>query len=160
MLNIIVAICHHNAIGYQGRLLCPLQVDLQRFKQLTWGQKVIMGRKTYEALPSPKLPNREKYVLTSQNRTFPDATVLHSIDDILALDRPDENIWIIGGGELYRQTLPFAHKLYVTQIDYNAPDADTFFPTILPTQWQEISNQAGMENHIRFRFLEYKKIGE
>ena len=160
MLNIIVAICHHNAIGYQGRLLCPLQADLQRFKQLTWGQKVIMGRKTYEALPSPKLPNREKWVLTAHKITFPDATALHSIDDILALDCPDDNIWIIGGGEIYEQTMAFAHKLYITQIDYTAPNADSFFPTILPTQWQEISNQAGMENHIHFRFLEYKKIGE
>ena len=96
MLNIIVAICHHNAIGYQGRLLCPLQVDLQRFKQLTWGQKVIMGRKTYEALPSPKLPNREKWVLTAHKITFPDATALHSIDDILALDRPDHKADSLG----------------------------------------------------------------
>lgn len=160
MLNIIVAICNHNAIGYQGRLLCSLHNDLQRFKQLTWEQKVIMGRKTYETLPLPKLPNREKYVLTSQNRTFPDATVLHSVEEIVALDNTTENIWIIGGGEIYKQTLPLAQKLYVTQIDYDAPHADTFFPAISPIQWQEISNQAGIEKQIHFRFLEYKKIGE
>lgn len=151
MITIIAAIDEHNALGYQGHLLYDIPTDKTRFKALTMGHKIVMGHNTYKTIPS--LPGREKYVL-SRDKTLllPDATVLHSLQDILTLGQQD-NIWIIGGGEVYNLCIPYTQTLYITKIHEYTPQADAFFPQIT-RQWKAIS----IKHYPTYDFIIYKKL--
>ena len=135
MITIIVATDRNNAIGYRNNLLAHLPGDLQRFKKITMGHCLIMGKKTWESLPVRPLPGRKNIVLTDNELDcFDCAETARSIDEALALCEPGKEIFIIGGGSVYRQFMPIADRLMVTHI-HGEYTADTFFPEIDPDEW-------------------------
>lgn len=142
-LSLIAAIDRHRAIGYQNKLLFWLPNDLKRFKALTTGHTILMGRKTFESLPKGALPHRRNVVLSSsQSLTLPGAEVFHSLHEALNACHPDELVYVIGGASLYQQALPLADALCLTEIDAEAPQADAWFPPIEPNIWYEKSRDA------------------
>ncbi|MDR1679335.1 MAG: dihydrofolate reductase [Prevotellaceae bacterium] len=138
MISIIVAVAQNLAIGKNNNLLCPIPGDLKRFKEITDGHTVIMGRKTWESLPNKPLPNRKNIVLSTQiDFVAEGALTVRTLDEAITLAKSDDEVFIIGGGQLYKQALPLADKLYLTWIKYDFTDADTFFPEIDFGQWHE-----------------------
>ncbi|MBD5257796.1 MAG: dihydrofolate reductase [Barnesiella sp.] len=139
MITIIAAIGRDNAIGRNGDLAFHLRADMQHFKELTTGHTVVMGRKTFDSLPKGALPNRRNIVIT-RNPDFTAAGTERaaSLDEAIAMAAGEE-IFIIGGGEIYRQALPLADRMELTLIDADTPDADTFFPAIDPTRWRKLT---------------------
>lgn len=137
LLTIIVAIARNNAIGKDNQLLCKLSSDLKRFKQITTGHSLIMGSATFRSLPAGALPNRRNIVLSTSMTPsdYKDIEVATSIEDALALVKNEKEVFIIGGGVVYREMLPLAGKLLITRID-NDYEADTFFPEIDHKHWQ------------------------
>lgn len=132
MLSLIVAIATDNVIGKNNKLIWHISDDLKRFKQITSGKKMIMGRKTFESLPGV-LPNREHIILTRDKNYTVDSnqvTIEYDFDSILKkyLNSEDE-VFIIGGAEIYKQFLPYCNKLYLTKINHSF-DGDTYFPEI------------------------------
>lgn len=142
MLNLIVAISENNAIGKAGDLLCHLPNDLKHFKELTTDATVVMGKKTFFSLPRRPLPNRRNIVLTRDTSfAHEQVEVAHSIEALQTLTDPKERVFIIGGGEVYRQFMPLVERLYITHIHHTWDDADTFFPAIDPAVWQCVSEE-------------------
>ena len=133
---IIAAIDRNRALGYKNQLLFHLSADLKRFKELTTGHTIIMGRHTFESLPKGALPNRRNIVLSSNNElSFPNAEVLSSLKLALNHCSNDEKVFIIGGAEVYKQAIERADQLYLTEIDAMASNADVYFPVIDPNIW-------------------------
>jgi len=161
-LSIIVATGENNEIGCRNNLLWHLPADLRRFRQLTTGHVVVMGRKTFESLPKGPLPDRTN-VIISRNPEFShaDCLVFPSLDEAMIKLSGDRNVYIIGGGQIYRQALPYATMLYLTKVHASFPEADTFFPEIDPTKWAKMSEEthpANEKNCYSFTFFEYKRI--
>lgn len=159
-LTIIVAAGDNDAIGKNNQLIWHLSDDLKRFKTLTNGHHIIMGRKTFESFPKP-LPNRTHVVITRQpNYKVPDGViVVNTLNDALDVSRNDKQAFIIGGGEIYRQAMPLASKIELTRVHANF-EADTFFPTIDKTLWIETNNvyHPKDENHdFPFSFITYTR---
>lgn len=135
-VNIIAAVARNRAIGYQNKLLYWLPNDLRRFKQLTTGHTIIMGRRTFESLPKGALPNRRNIVLSRSIADpaqhtyprFPGCDCFASLDEALAHCSPTEEIFVIGGASVYEQALPLATRLLLTEIDDVPAVADAFFP--------------------------------
>ncbi len=140
-ISFIVAIAQNNAIGCENKLLWHIPDDLKRFKRLTMGNTIVMGRSTYESLPFKPLPGRRNIVMT-RNTTmeFPGCIVAHSLDEAIELlDEVKEN-FIIGGAQIYEAFLPYATKLILT-IVHRDFTADTFFPEIDLSQWIETERE-------------------
>ena len=160
-ISIIVAIGERNEIGRNNDLLCHLPADLKRFKELTTGHTIVMGRKTFESLPKGALPNRKNIVLTRNgNLSFDNCLIYSSLSEVIDNEKDSGEIFIIGGGEIYRQALPLANKLYLTKIHAEFNDADAFFPEINYSEWEEVSREehkADEKNLYDYTFLEYKK---
>ena len=160
MLAIIAAIDSNNGIGKDNKLLVHIKEDLQRFKQLTENNIIIMGYNTWESLPNKPLPNRINYVLTNKNVELNGANIIHSIDDIFKIEKenPNKITFIIGGGSLYKQMINYVDELYITKI-METFNADTYFPEI--TKEWKIKSINGNENNINHEhphvFLVYKK---
>lgn len=158
-LSIIAAIDRNMAIGFQNKLLFWLPNDLKRFKALTTGNTIIMGRKTFESLPKGALPNRRNMVLSSNPKTeCPGAEVFTSLEEAMKHCRKDEKVYIIGGESVYRQAMPIADKLCLTEIDATAPQADAFFPIVDADIWQEKSREVhpSDEKHLcTYAFVDY-----
>lgn len=140
-LSIIVAVADDMGIGKDNKLLAHIPGDLPRFKKITTGHTVVMGKNTYLSLPKRPLENRVNIVITDNpEERFEKCVTVHSIQEALeACDEKREN-FIIGGASVYRQILPFAHKLYLTLM-HKSFEADTFFPHIDPLEWVEISRE-------------------
>ncbi len=159
MVSIIAAIDRRMGIGYQNKLLFWLPNDLKRFKALTTGNTIIMGRKTFESLPKGALPNRRNIILTSRkDAVYPGAEVFSSLEDALNKCRPDEHIYIIGGASVYRQALPIADALCLTEVDAEAPQVDAYFPAVDSEIWQEKSRESHFadEKHpYPYAFVDY-----
>lgn len=135
-ISIIVAVTRNNAIGRKGDLLFHISDDLRRFKAITMGHPIIMGRKTFESFPKGALPGRRNIVITRQHDyAATGIEVVGSLDEAIALVSGCDEAFVIGGGEIYRQALPVSDRLYLTEIDADVTDADTFFPDIDPQQW-------------------------
>ena len=161
LLSIIVAVGENNEIGYRNSLLWRLPADLKRFKALTTGHTVVMGRKTFESLPNGPLPNRINAVI-SRNLSFthPNCLVFPSFDEALIKLSGEMEVYVIGGSQIYNQALLYASKLYLTQVHASFPEADTFFPEIDRTKWIKSSEEmhlADEKNNYSFTFYEYKK---
>jgi dihydrofolate reductase len=140
MVIIIAAAAENNALGKDNQLLWHLPDDFKRFKQLTTGHYIIMGRKTFESFPKP-LPNRTHVVISRQKNYRPEGCiVVESIEDALAAVPVEEDVFIIGGGEIYRQSLELTDKIELTRVHANF-DADTFFPHIDVMQWQLLETE-------------------
>ena len=140
-ISIIVAIAKNNAIGFENKLLYWLPNDLKRFKALTTGHTIIMGRKTFESLPKGALPNRRNIVLSRQDIDFPGAERFNSLEAALSQCRDEEEIYIIGGASVYQEAMPLADKLCVTHIDDTPEQADAFFPEIDSSVWEETNKE-------------------
>lgn len=138
-LSIIVALAENGAIGKQQQLLCHLPEDLKRFKKITVGHPVIMGRKTFESLPNGALPNRMNIVLTRSERvSFAGAVTCDSLEKALKLCKEEDEVFVIGGAAVYKSVLERADKLYLTRIHHSFEEADTFFPEIEEADWVEV----------------------
>ena len=160
-INIIVAIAENRAIGFENKLLYWLPNDLKRFKSLTTGRTIIMGRKTFESLPKGALPNRRNIVLSRQDIKFPGAERFSSLEAALAQCQADEEVFIIGGASVYQEALPLADKLCITHIDDTPEQADAFFPKIDPTVWQVVSSETHAKDekhHQSYSFVDYQRV--
>ncbi|WP_066223849.1 dihydrofolate reductase [Formosa haliotis] len=160
-LTLIVAAAENNAIGKDNQLIWHLSDDLKRFKSLTSGHCIIMGRKTFESFPKP-LPNRTHIVITYQeNYKAPlGVVVVHNFQDALDAAKEDYNPYVIGGGEIYKQALPFANKIELTRV-HDTFDADTFFPEIDKSVWEETYHKFHSKdesNDHEFSFITYERI--
>lgn len=158
-ISIIAAVDRRNAIGFENKLLFWLPNDLKRFKALTTGNTIVMGRKTFESLPKGALPNRRNVVLSSNPATdCPGAEVFPSLEAALQSCREDEQVYVIGGASVYQQALPYADTLCLTEIDNQAPEADAFFPEVSPAVWHEKSREVhpADEKHLcSYAFIDY-----
>lgn len=133
MISIIVAIARDGAIGRKGDLPFHLSPDLRHFKEITMGKPVIMGRKTFESLPGGALKGRRNIIITRQkDYEGKGAETVSSLETALKFTADSDEVMIIGGGEIYREALPLADRIYLTKIDAVAEGADTFFPDIPP----------------------------
>lgn len=160
MITIIAAIGKNNELGKDNQLLWHLPEDLKHFKNLTSGHPIIMGRKTYESIGKP-LPNRTNIVVSRKDDWFEEGIlIVPNLKDALKhAKRIDEDIFIIGGGNIYEQTINIADKLEITQVDF-ATDADTFFPKIEDKIWQktnEICHSKDQKNPFDYCFQTWEK---
>jgi len=162
MISLIAAIGRNNELGKNNELLWHLPADMKHFRDTTALHAVIMGRKTFESIGKP-LSNRRNIVITRDVRYKKNGVeVVHSLAG--ALDKfPDQNeeIFIIGGAELYKQTIEIADKLYITYVNAEDKDADAFFPEIIPIVWNEISHkehQKDEKNPFDYTFSVYEKL--
>lgn len=155
-VNIIVAVASDGAIGRKGDLVYHVSADLRRFKALTMGYPVIMGRKTFESLPKGALPGRRNIVVTrSPEWTAPDVETASSLEGAIAMCDGAEEAFIIGGAQIYGQALPMADRLCLTRFDRTADDADCFFPSIDPAEWQMVENsewETDEKSEVGYRF--------
>ena len=160
-ISIIVAIAKNNAIGFENKLLYWLPNDLKRFKALTTGHTIIMGRKTFESLPKGALPNRRNIVLSRQDIDFPGAERFNSLEAALSQCRDEEEIYIIGGASVYQEAMPLADKLCVTHIDDTPEQADAFFPKIDSSIWEETNKEfhpTDEKHQYPYCFVDYQRI--
>lgn len=160
MITLIAAVAENMAIGYQNKLLYWLPNDLKRFKSLTTGHTIIMGRKTFESFPKGALPNRRNVVLSRNGATFPGAETYPTLEAALASYSPDEDIYIIGGASVYEQAMPLADRLCLTEIADTPKEADAYFPTFDKAEWKVELDEAHDtdEKHAHpYRFVDYVK---
>lgn len=158
-LNIIVAASQNNVIGSENKMPWRLSNDLQRFKKLTWGGAVIMGRKTYQSM-GKALPGRLNIVLTRDQGFAPaDATVAHTLDEALAASQNAEQVFIIGGGQIYKQCWEMAHRIYLTRVHAQL-EGDTVIPEINADRWTVENSEsfaADERNQFPYTFIDYIK---
>ena len=128
IITIIAAVAKNRAIGFENKLLYWLPNDLKRFKALTTGHTIIMGRNTYLSLPKGALPNRRNVVLSRSAKAFPGCEVFPSLEKALKSCKDDEQVYIIGGARVYEQAIAFADRLCLTEINDTPKEADAFFP--------------------------------
>lgn len=165
MISIIVAVAANRVIGKDNTLIWHLPADMKFFKEKTSGHCIITGRKNYESIPEKfrPLPNRTNIVITRQaNYSAPGAIIANSLEQALniAKEKGDPEIFIIGGGEIYRQSLRYADRIYLTQIEQEF-DGDTYFPDLPSDKWKITENKAGSideKNIYPHRFVVLDKI--
>ena len=161
MLSIIVAKAKNNIIGKNNKLIWNLPEDLKRFKELTTGHTIIMGRKTFESL-GRVLPNR-KHIVFTQNPDFKvndeNVEVVHSLLQIQQYIENDEEAFVIGGAMIYGLLMPYVNKMYITQINQDF-EGDVFFPKVDTEKWEIIDIQKGIKdenNELDYEYITYKK---
>lgn len=156
IITIIAAIADNNVIGSANNLPWHIPEDLKHFKNLTTNKTVVMGERTFDSIISrlgKPLPNRKNVVITDNNdKIFPEGViVLHDIESVLSLE--DKEIFIIGGGQIYKQLLPLADRLEITHVKAS-PEGDVFFPEVNWSEWKKVFE----EPHEGFSFVTYEKI--
>lgn len=160
MISIIVAVSEDWGIGKNNELLWHISEDLKRFKRLTLGNTVIMGKKTWESLPRRPLPGRKNIVLTDNpNESIENSVTAYSLNDALSKCGHDKEIFIIGGGSIYRQFMPIADRLFITHVHKKAP-ADIYFPVIDMKIWkitEEAEFKTGESNSIPYTYTIYER---
>jgi dihydrofolate reductase len=160
MVSIIVAVSDDWGIGKNNELLWHIPEDLVRFKRLTMGKCVIMGKKTWESLPKKPLPGRSNIVLTDIPHECIDCSITaYSIEDALSKCGKDEEVFVIGGGSVYSQFMPVADKLYITHVHKKAP-ADVWFPRIDRRKWKVIEKEeciSGDDKRIPYSYMVYER---
>ena len=158
MISIIVAIAENSVIGDKNALLWNIKEDMRRFRTTTTGHPVIMGRKTYESIGRP-LPKRTNVVITRGDTAFEGCEMAHSLEEAIAKFPADEEVFIIGGAQIYAQALPLADKLYLTVVHRNYA-GDTSFPEIDYSEWRELSREEfarGEDYDGRFTFIDLER---
>ena len=160
MITIIAAVSENNALGKDNQLLWHLPEDFKRFKNLTSGHSIIMGRKTFESFPKP-LPNRTHIIITRQlDYTAPaGCIVVPSLEKAIELCPKNEEAFVIGGGEIYQQALELVNKIDITRV-HTTLEADTFFPAIDITKWELVFEEfhpKDEKHDYDFTFLTYVK---
>jgi dihydrofolate reductase len=158
-LSLIVAVAKNNVIGSDNRLLWHMPADLKHFKSVTMGSPVIMGRKTFESIGKP-LPGRTNIVVTrSEDYSAEGCTVANSLQEAVDLCEKEGEVFVIGGGEVYRQAIHAADKVYLTRIDAEF-NGDTFFPELNFSDWKLIKyvkHHADEKNKYDYSFAEYER---
>lgn len=158
MITLIAAAAENNALGKDNDLIWHLPDDFKRFKHITTGHFIVMGRKTFESFPKP-LPNRTHVIITRQaDYAVPEGCiVVNSLKKAIEICPKDEDLFIIGGGEIYKQSMAIADKIELTRV-FTAPEADTFFPEIDLTEWKLIFEEfhpKDEKHDFDFSFLTY-----
>jgi len=159
MITIVAAAAENNALGKDNDLIWRLPDDFKRFKALTSYHHIIMGRKTFESFPKP-LPNRKHVVITRQ-KNYKNETieVVHSLEEAIQFSSTEDQIFIIGGGEIYKQALPFANKIELTRV-HGEFEADAFFPEIDEEKWDLVNSEfhdKDEKHKYSFSYLTYTK---
>jgi dihydrofolate reductase len=159
MISIIAIIAKNRAIGFQNKLLYDIPEDMKHFRETTKGHVVIMGERTFHSMNDRPLPNRVNIVVTlDKNFTASGCLVAHSLEEALKLDQAqhDSEIFFIGGGQIYKQALPLADKLYLTVVDDEPKQADTFFPDY--SEFKNVVSEKKLEaNGYNITFLELER---
>jgi len=159
MITIVAAAAENNALGKDNDLIWRLPDDFKRFKALTSYHHIIMGRKTFESFPKP-LPNRKHVVITRQeNYKNETIEVVHSLEEAIQFSSTEDQIFIISGGEIYKQALPFANKIELTRV-HGEFEADAFFPEIDEEKWDLVNsefNDKDEKHKYSFSYLTYTK---
>ena len=159
-ITIIAAVAQNMAIGNNNQLLYWLPNDLKRFKALTTGHTIIMGRKTFDSLPKGALPNRRNVVLSRTLKELPGAEVFPDLQTALVSCTDSEDIYVIGGESVYRQAMPFANRLCLTEIDSIPEQADAFFPPVDESEWTVVSREfhdIDEKHDYKYCFVDYVK---
>ncbi|WP_435415502.1 dihydrofolate reductase [Polaribacter aestuariivivens] len=162
MITVIAAIANNNALGKNNDLIWHLPADLKRFKKITTGHYILMGRNTFESIGKP-LPNRTTVIITRNKNYFKDGCLIaHSLEEALELAKEEEKIFIIGGAQIYKETIKkdLADQLDIT-IVHKSFEADVYFPEINPKVWKIISKEdfkADEKNKYDYSFVSYQKI--
>ena len=157
-ISIIAAVAKNRAIGFENKLIYWLPNDLKRFKALTTGHTIVMGRNTFESLPKGALPKRRNVVLSTTVKELPGCEVFPTLDAALQSCQPDEDIYIIGGARVYEQAISKADRLCLTEVDDIPAQADTFFPDY--SDWQVVNKEAHPkdERHaFEYAFTDYER---
>lgn len=161
-INIIVAVAPDGGIGRKGELLYHVSADMRHFKTVTMGHPIIMGRKTFESFPGGALPGRRNIVITRNRDYVADgAECVGSLDEAIALCQGCDDIFIIGGAQIYNQAADIADRLYLTRFDRVAEDADAFYPAISDRQWKAVERSEAMtdpKTGVGFRFETLDRI--
>lgn len=156
-ISMIAAIGRNNELGKDNDLIFHFKSDMKFFRETTTGSTVVMGRKTFESLPKV-LPNRRNIVISrNEDLKIEGAEVCQSVDEALGLCKND-NVFVIGGGKIYAEFLKYADKLYLTEIEADCPEADTFFPEFDKSQWKREVLAEHNENGVDFKHILYSKI--
>ena len=158
MISLIVAVAENGVIGDRNALLWHISEDLRHFKAVTTGHPVVMGRKTWESLGRP-LPNRTNVVITRQNIEIPGCTVVHSLEEAVALFPDDEEVFVIGGAQIYGEALPAADRFYLTRV-HRAYEGDTRFPEWDAAEWRLVGSESfpcGERYEYPFTFETYER---
>ncbi len=162
-ISIIVAQALNKGIGFDNKLMWRQSADLKRFKELTTGHTIVMGRKTFDSIGKP-LPNRKNIIISrNADLKIEGCIVVNSIESALQLaqNESESDVFIIGGGEIYALTLPISNTLYVTEINTDLKEADAFFPEIDKTVWKIDSSESfksDEKNQFDYQFINYSKI--
>lgn len=159
MVSIIVAIAQNGTIGDKNSLLWHIKEDMRFFRTTTSGHAVVMGRKTFESLGSRPLPKRTNIVITRADRVFEGALTAHSLEEAIRLAEGDEEIFIIGGAQIYREALRVADRMYITRVMHDY-EGDTSFPDIDLSEWELVAEEKhdrGEEYEYPFAFLTYER---
>lgn len=160
MISIIVAVSDDLGIGKDNELLWKISEDLKRFKYLTTGKTVIMGKKTWDSLPRKPLPGRINIVLTDiPDEEIENAVTVHSIPEALSNCREGEEAFIIGGGSIYRQFMPKADRLYITHVHKKAP-ADIYFPEIDQKEWKVLEKEDFKDGPVPYTYIIYERTNK
>lgn len=157
MLSIIAAVGKRNVIGRKNDLPWHIPEDLRKFKELTFGKTVLMGKNTYDSIAARlggPLPNRKNVVVAKEDWQAPEGVIKYNdLDAAINALRKEDEVMIIGGASIYKQTIDRADKLYITDVDLDVADGDTFFPEIDQSKWHKISE----EKHEGFSFVQYQR---
>jgi dihydrofolate reductase len=156
-ISIIVAIANNMAIGKDNDLIWHISEDLKRFKSITSGNTIIMGRKTYESIGRP-LPKRRNIVISrNKDLCIEGVEIVNSLDEALILSETDGEVFIIGGGAIYKEAMPLANKLYLTKVNIT-PEADVYFPEINYSEWRETYRRESKQDDIEYAFVDLERI--
>lgn len=158
-VTIVVAIAENYAIGKSNQLLWHMPADLKHFKQITSGHTIIMGRKTYDSVGKP-LPNRRNIIISRQDVTIPGCEVVQSVEDALELCANEDEVFIVGGAEIYKLAMNKTDRIYLTIIHHSF-DADSFFPEIDYMEWKEVSREdhpADEKHKYAYSFITLERI--
>ena len=156
----IAAVAKNRAIGKDNKMIYWLPNDLKRFKALTTGHTIIMGRRTFESLPKGALPNRRNIVLSRTEKDFPGCDTYTSLKEALNHCTPDEDVYIIGGASIYKQAMTVANRLCLTEVDDTPQKADAFFPDY--SDWHEVwreEHDTDERHDYRYAFVDYERQG-
>ena len=157
MISIIAAIGKNNELGKDNDLIWHIKEDLANFKRVTMGKKIVMGANTYKSLPK-KLEGREYIILSHSLKNIENGTVFSNFEDLLNyLQSLDEEVMIIGGASIYKTFLPYADKLYLTEIDASE-DAQVYFPEVDYNKFKMVNDVLSQDGDLKYRFREYVRL--
>lgn len=164
MISAIAAVDNNYGIGYKGELLCHIKEDLERFKELTTNNIVVMGRKTWDSLPIKPLPNRVNIVITNSvdgaefdKENYTVFMNLNQLKNTINMLGKMYNIYIIGGGQIYKELLPYCEYIHLTNIQKSFENVDTYFPKIEINEWELLDTEYKETDELSYRFEIYKR---